>query len=63
MANLTPANKLLQKEVSRKEFLSIVGVGAVTVAGASSLLHFLTGNKKLSRSTRANSYGSNPYGV
>lgn len=39
----TPLQQLLTKDVNRKEFLTIAGLGLLTIAGISPLIHFLTG--------------------
>ncbi len=63
MTQKAPIQKLMAQRVSRREFLSVLGAGAVGVAGMSSVIHFLTGKKNpLRRSSANNSYGDNPYG-
>lgn len=60
-------NELTQKEVSRKEFLSICALGLGAVVGLGSALQLLTGksvvgsNKNTTASPKAG-YGSTPYG-
>ena len=52
---------LMQKEMSRKEFLATIGLGIVTVMGFSTLVNTLMGSKNNQQQTNAG-YGSNPYG-
>ncbi|MGB4758506.1 MAG: hypothetical protein WBP26_00445 [Candidatus Saccharimonadales bacterium] len=60
-------NELTQKEVSRKEFLSICALGLGAMVGLSSALQLLTGRtfmgggKKTSNSSKPG-YGNTPYG-
>lgn len=58
-----PLNQLLQKEMSRKEFLATMGFGVASVMGFSGVVKVLTG-KSLSTSLghQSNGYGSSPYG-
>lgn len=57
---------LLQKEMSRKEFLATLGFGLASVMGLSTVLHLLTGkslNTHLGHATvGASGYGSSAYG-
>jgi hypothetical protein len=58
---ITPAQQLLQKDVTRKEFMGVVVLGLVSILGFSSIIHFLTGHGgKSAAVTRG--YGSGPYG-
>jgi hypothetical protein len=62
-----PIHQLLAREVNRTEFLSIVGVGLLTVVGLGPLLNFLTG-KGGSKTTivhnkKSSGFGSGPYGI
>lgn len=54
---------LLQKEMSRKEFLLTLGLALGSIMGFSTIIHLLTG-KSLHKSTSRSStgYGSSPYG-
>ena len=52
---------LMQKEMSRKEFLATIGLGIVTVMGFSTLVNTLMGSKNNQQQANAG-YGSNPYG-
>lgn len=59
--------KILQKEMTRKEFFATLGFGLATVAGFSSLLNMLgkTNNpwqQAASSNTKMPSYGGGPYG-
>lgn len=54
-------NSLMQKEVSRKEFLGMSGLAVASVFGLGSIIKLLNGQSILS--SKANSgYGSSPYG-
>jgi hypothetical protein len=62
-----PIDAILQKEMSRKEFLATLGFGLASIMGFSTLLHLLTGksfNSHLSQNNSAvrNGYGSSVYG-
>jgi hypothetical protein len=57
---ITPAQQLLQKDVTRKEFIGVVALGLVSILGFSSIIHFLTGHS--GRSVAQRGYGSGPYG-
>jgi len=52
---------LMQKEMSRKEFLATIGLGIVTVMGFSTLVNTLMGSKNNQQQANVG-YGSNPYG-
>ena len=56
----TNLQDLLQKEVSRKEFLQVIGVGLASILGLSALLK-LAGYKGHSLSV-TRGYGKNSYG-
>jgi len=63
--NKKPVAVLLQKEMSRKEFLTTLGFGAASLLGFSSILHFLTGKNATShlrQKSSASGYGSSSYG-
>ena len=53
---------LLQKEMSRKEFLATVGYGLASLVGVAGVLR-LFGHKGFSRSSARHGYGSSPYGI
>lgn len=59
-----PINVLLQKEMSRKEFVTTLGLGMATVMGFSTIIHMLTGKSVRSRLGQKvdNGYGSSAYG-
>ncbi|HET8709143.1 MAG TPA: hypothetical protein VFL85_02575 [Candidatus Saccharimonadales bacterium] len=65
----TQVATLLQKEMSRKEFLATMGLAAGSVLGLSSIIKLTTG-KSLTSSLggglaphhRSNGYGMSPYG-
>ena len=57
--------ELLQKEISRKEFISLIGVGILSILGVSSLLKNLTGSfgsKLASSNSNVPMYGGDVYG-
>lgn len=61
--NLQDESKaLLQKEMNRKDFLKLVGVGVVALTGVSSLLKTLSTLGGDSAPSRSLGYGSSPYG-
>lgn len=51
---------LMQKEMSRKEFLATLGLGIVSIMGFSTLINALMG-KQQNQNTSVG-YGSSPYG-
>jgi hypothetical protein len=51
---------LMQKEMSRKEFLATIGLAIVSIMGFSTLINTLMG-KNHNQQTNIG-YGSNPYG-
>lgn len=53
-------NGLMQKEVSRKEFLGMGGLAVVSIFGASSIVKLLSGHSLLT--SRRSGYGSSSYG-
>jgi Trp operon repressor len=55
-------NELLQKEMTRKEFLATLGFGAATVFGFSSILGFLTGKSNPFQQQQTMGYGNGAYG-
>jgi hypothetical protein len=55
-------NELLQRKMSRKEFLATVGLGLVSIFGFSNLINLLDAGKNTSAKKQNNGYGSSPYG-
>jgi hypothetical protein len=57
-------NELMQKEMTRKEFLATMGFGVATIFGFSTLLGLLTGKSNPFQQQQASSmgYGGGPYG-
>jgi len=53
---------LLQKDVSRKEFLSILGLAAISIFGMGHILKLLTGKSLDTHSAVQDGYGSSAYG-
>lgn len=41
----SPLGQLMQKRVTRKEFLALSGSALVTIMGLSSIIHFLSGKQ------------------
>ena len=63
-ARVTPAQQLLQQELTRKEFMATLGMGVVSILGFSSIIHFLTGHKGRALAGQERSgYGSSSYGA
>jgi hypothetical protein len=54
-------NELVQKEITRKEFLTVLGVGALSIMGLGTITKLLSG-KSLLKHHSVQGYGSNPYG-
>ena len=58
-----PLQTLMQKEMTRKEFLATMGLAVASVLGFSSLIKLLTGKSLHSQFGMQHSgYGSSPYG-
>ena len=63
-----PIDLLLQKEMSRKEFLATLGFGLASIMGFSTVVHLLTGksfSSHLDQNTQnhvSSGYGSSVYG-
>ena len=58
--NLQP---LLKKEVSRKEFIGILGLAAVSILGMGQILKLLTGNSlENHKALQSGGYSSGVYG-
>ena len=56
-------NNLMQKEMTRKEFLATLGFGAATVMGFSTILELLGKNNPLKHNTASlHGYGNGAYG-
>lgn len=56
-------HELMQKEMTRGEFLATVGFGVATLFGLSTLIKFLTGKENpLQQNGKALGYGSGAYG-
>lgn len=61
---ITIFNKLLSKEMTRKEFLIHVGVLLLMITGISGLLQTLSDPNIASKRTKpTHGFGSGPYGV
>ena len=67
MKQNSPIATVLSREVTRQEFLLILGSLILSILGVSSIIHFLTGrNVGINKYTSKNSqqgYGSSRYGV
>ena len=60
---MNKVHELMQKEMTRKEFLATIGFGIATIFGLSTLLKLLTGKENpLQQSNRSVGYGSGVYG-
>lgn len=57
-----PIQTLMQKEMSRKEFLATVGFGLATIAGFGSIIKFLTGRSSPFHRQVSSGYGGGAYG-
>jgi len=57
-----PIQTLMQKEMSRKEFLATMGFGLATIAGFGSIIKFLTGKSHPFQKQLGSGYGSSAYG-
>jgi len=60
---ITPAQYILQQDVTRKEFMTMVALGLISIFGFTSVIHFLTGHNKRALAVRnTGGYNSGPYG-
>jgi hypothetical protein len=55
-------NSLLQKEMTRKEFMATLGFGMASVMGFSTIIRMLSGKPLSHHKSLSGGYGSNPYG-
>ncbi|MET1033217.1 MAG: hypothetical protein ABWX94_01840 [Candidatus Saccharimonadales bacterium] len=56
-------NDLMQKEMTRKEFLATMGFGVATIFGLGTLIGLITGKENpLQPNNTSLGYGSGPYG-
>jgi hypothetical protein len=53
---------LLQKKMTRKEFLATLGLGVASIFGITSLLRLLTDQNRSSNANSPRGYGSSTYG-
>ena len=58
---VTPLQNLMQKEISRKEFLGVVGLAVLSIFGFSTIVKLLTG-KSLDSSAVLHDYSVSVYG-
>ncbi|HSX00174.1 MAG TPA: hypothetical protein VLH38_04025 [Patescibacteria group bacterium] len=56
-----PIETLLQKEMTRKEFLGTLGLGLASLLGFSSVIRLLN-NKGKAQQSQVSGYGSSSYG-
>ncbi len=56
-----PLDSLLQREMTRKEFLSVLGLGITSILGFSSVWRLFFA-KHDAPATNAKDYGAKPYG-
>jgi Trp operon repressor len=57
-----PLQTLLEKEMTRKEFMTTLGVGVASVMGFSSLLKLAGVGQQASHHNVSSGYGSSAYG-
>lgn len=57
-----PIDALMQKEMSRKEFLMTVGFGMMSVMGFGTIIKLLSGKGMTLRHSVSAGYGSSTYG-
>jgi hypothetical protein len=61
-----PLQSLLQKEISRKEFIATLGFGIASLIGISNVVQSLTGRSMapsfMQSKQQSSGYGSSPYG-
>ena len=65
MSTITkPLEQILQKEMSRKEFLTTLGLGMASIMGFSTIIHLLTGKSVHSHLGQrvGSGYGRSAYG-
>lgn len=59
---MTQLNELMDKEMSRKEFLATIGFGIASVMGLGTILKLLTGKKTQQQTSGGYGYGGGAYG-
>lgn len=57
-----PLDQLMEKEMTRGEFLATVALGLASLTGFSSLIHLLTGKRNPLQQSSSSGYGSSSYG-
>jgi hypothetical protein len=60
-----PITTLMEKEMTRKEFLATLGFGLASIMGFSTIIHLLTGksfSNPVHRHVSSYGYGSSAYG-
>jgi hypothetical protein len=59
-----PIDQIMQKEMTRQEFLMTLGLGLASIMGFSTIIHLLTGRSVGNHlsSQQTSGYGSSPYG-
>lgn len=65
MMNNKKIAQVLAKEISRQDFLKMIGVLSLGIIGLPQLLSFLTGHFNIAdpeRKVQSKGYGSSPYG-
>jgi hypothetical protein len=55
-------NDLIQRDMTRKEFLTTVGLGLATIFGFSAILRLITGKGLETQQSNAYGYGGGAYG-
>lgn len=57
-----PIHAILEKEMTRKEFLTTLGFGVISIMGFSTIIHLLTGKRNPLQQDASLGYGSSSYG-
>jgi hypothetical protein len=55
-------DELIQREVTRKEFLATLGFGVLSIMGLGSIMKLLSGKGSSLKHNVSSGYGSSPYG-
>ena len=54
-------NEIMAKEMSRKQFVAVLGAACLSIFGLSAILDILSGSSKVQTASKYG-YGSGPYG-
>jgi hypothetical protein len=55
-------SELTQREITRKEFLTITGFGIMSIMGIGSIIKLLSGKSSIYNHQASAGYGASPYG-